>query len=301
MKYKRGISRLLALVLVLGMMLGVLCPAALAADGEFRERREGPPVPFGPPGFTETVVTCVSGDNVLSGTLTKPADPAEKMPVAILLHGLGTDRRWCDDIAWILAGNGIASVRFDFGGTGRSDGDQEDMTVSSEVADTIAILDYVESLSFTDPDNIFLVGKSMGGVAAVLAAQERESEIKAMCLWYPGFSVTETVRHGFLLGSFFDPENPPETLEAAGYTFGRDFLTEAAELDCTEACRSYDGPVMILHGDLDFVTPIPFSFAMSEEFPDCTMEVIPGGFHGFWGFQEFDALNRMTEFLKAQL
>lgn len=62
----------------------------------------------------------------------------------------------------MLADNGIASVRFDFDGNGASDGAQENMTISSEVRDTVAILDYVESLSFTDRDNILMVGKSMG-------------------------------------------------------------------------------------------------------------------------------------------
>lgn len=73
------------------------------------------------------------------------------------------------------------------------------------------MLDYVEGLDFTDPDNIFVVGKSMGAVDAVLASQGRGDEIRAMCLWYPGFGVTDAVRHGFLLGSFFNPIDLPDT------------------------------------------------------------------------------------------
>ena len=303
MKIKRVISLILALFLVTGTLLGsgALSVTVSASDGGYREHREAPQLPSWPPNFTETEVTCVSGGNVLRGTLTRPGNAEGEVPVAILLHGLATDRTWCDDIAWILADNGIASVRFDFAGTGQSDGAQEDMTISSEVSDTLAILDYVESLSFTDRDNIFLVGKSMGGVDAVLAAQGRREEIKAICLWYPGFGVSDTVRHGFLLGSFFNPMDPPETLWAAGYTFGRDFLEEAASLDYTAACRSYDGPVLIIHGDQDFIAPISFSFDMSRVFPDCTMKVVPGGFHGFWGFQELDALNAMLTFLQEQI
>ena len=297
MRWKRYIS----LFLILTLTLGSWSISAGAADYSYREKRPDYELPSGPPSFTETEVTCVSGGNVLSGTLTRPTDVEGKMPVAILLHGLATDRSWCNDIAWILADNGIASVRFDFAGTGRSDGAQEDMTVSSEVADTLAILDYVESLSFTDTDNIFLVGKSMGGVDAALAAQSRGDEIKAMCLWYPGFGVTDAVRHGFLLGQTFDPENLPETVTAAGYTFGRGFLKEVGELDYASACRSYDGPVLIIHGDRDFIAPIQFSFEMSQEFPDCTLKVIPGGYHGFWGFQEIEALNNMLEFFKENL
>lgn len=303
MNVKRCVSLALTLALMAGMILGggALNVTASAADTSYREHREEPQLPPGPPSFTQSEVTCVSGDEVLSGTLTCPMEMEGQVPVAILLHGLATNRSWCDDIAWILADNGIASVRFDFAGTGASTGAQEDMTVSSEVEDTIAILDFVESLSFTDPNNIFLVGKSMGGVDAVLAAQDRGDEIKAMCLWYPGFGVTDSVRHGFLLGQFFDPANPPETLTAAGYTFGKAFLEETGKLDCASACRSYEKPVLIIHGDQDFIAPIQFSFAMSQEFPNCTMKVIPGGYHGFWGYQELEALNTMLEFFQENI
>lgn len=301
MKHKKGLSLLLAAAMVLGLAGGLYTPSALAADSGYREHRAEPDQQFRPPDWTETYVTCQSGPNTLSGTLTKPRNAEGKLPMAILLHGLSTDSDWCMDIAWFLADAGIASVRFDFAGTGSSTGAQEDMTVGSEVANTIDILDYVKSLSFVDTDNIFLVGKSMGGVDAVLANQRRADDIKALVLWYPGFGVSDAVRHGFLLGEFFDPQNLPETLTAAGYTYGKAFLEEAMNLDMTAACRSCEQPVMILHGDQDFVAPIMFSFAMSREFPDCTLNVVPGGYHGFWGFQELKALTDMTEFIKENI
>lgn len=301
MKQKRGISLLLAVALVLGLTAGLVETPALAADSGYREHRPEMDQQFKPPDWVETPVTCQSGPNTLSGFLTQPKNTEGKVPVAILLHGLSTNNFWCMDLAWCLADAGIASVRFDFAGTGGSTGAQEDMTVGNEVANTIDILDYVKSLPFVDQDNIFLVGKSMGGVDAVLASQHRERDIKAMVLWYPGFGVTEAVRHGFLLGSFFDPQNPPETLTAAGYTYGRDFLEEVMDIDVTAACRSFEKPVLILHGDRDFVAPIMFSFEMEQVFPDCTLNVVPGGYHGFWGFQELKALDNMRDFIQKNL
>lgn len=301
MKHKKVFSLLLAAALTLGWMGGICSAPVLAADSGYREHREEPNQQFRPPDWTETKFTCQSGPNTLSGTITKPKDAEGKLPVAVLLHGLSTDSNWCIDIAWFLAGEGIASVRFDFAGTGASTGAQENMTVGSEVANTIDVLDYVKRLSFVDSDNIFLVGKSMGGVDAVLANQYRSQDIKALVLWYPGFGVSDAVRHGFLLGEFFDPQDPPETITAAGYTYGRTFLEEVKDLDVSAACRSCTQPVMILHGDQDFVAPIVFSFAMSHEFPDCTLNVVPGGYHGFWGFQELKALEDMTSFIKEHI
>ena len=302
MKIKRGISLLLALTLTAGLCFGgaPLTATAAAADS-YREHRPQGDESLRPMDWTEVPVTCASGGDTLAGTLTRPKSAGGTVPMAVLLHGLSTDSRWCDDIAWFLAGEGIASVRFDFAGSGQSTGAQEDMTVSSQVENTVDILDYVQSLDFVDRDNIFLVGKSMGGVDAVLASEKWSGQIKAMCLWYPGFGVGDAVRHGFLLGQFFDPEHPPQTLSAAGYTYGQGFLEEAGALDCTDACRNYKKPVMILHGDQDFIAPIGFSFHMSQVFPDCTLRVVPGGYHGFWGFQELQALMDMTDFFKANI
>lgn len=297
-KWIRLTAMMLAMVV---LMAGPFGGAALAADGEtYRELKPPREIPSTPQ-WEQQEVTCQSGGNTLRGTLTVPKEHDDQIPVAILLHGLNTDRSWCDDIAWILADNGIASVRFDFDGNGASDGASEDMTISSEVRDTIAMLDYVEGLDFTDPDNIFVVGKSMGAVDAVLASQGRGDEIRAMCLWYPGFGVTDAVRRGFLLGSFFNPIDLPDTLEAAGYTYGKGFLQEARALDYKSACQSYSGPVLILHGDLDFIAPISYSYEAENLFPDCTLQVVPGGFHGFYGWQEMKALNDMLDFFQDHM
>lgn len=294
----RLVSRILVII-VLSMCISVSVCAVDSAF-PFREFRE-PPEPASAPQWTEMEVTCRSGDNLLRGTLTVPNDISVKVPVAILLHGLSTNRHWCDDIAWILADNGIASVRFDFAGTGESDGAQEDMTVSSEVQDTLAIINYAKKLYFTDEDNLFVVGKSMGAVDALLASQEEQGTIKAMCLWYPGFAVRDNARHGFLLGSTFDPQNVPETVNASFYNYGKGFIEEVQRVDYEAAIKSYDGPVMIIHGTNDFVAPLFFSFQVQDLFQDLTMKVVPGGYHGFFGLQELGALNDMLDFFEAHI
>lgn len=290
------LSVALALILTASGPLSIFAGASDA----YRERKPDEQEPSAPQ-WVQTEVSCKSGGNTLRGTLTVPKEHNSKIPVAILLHGLNTDRSWCDDIAWKLADNGIASVRFDFDGNGNSSGTQENMTIASEVQDTTAILDYVQGLAFTDTDNILLVGKSMGGVIATLAAQERGSEIKAICLWYPGFGIADGARWGYLMGVSFDPRNPPETIEASGYTYGREFIRQAQSLDIRKACTAYSGPVLILHGDQDSVAPITYSFDAASAFSDCTVNVVPGGSHGFSGFQELKALDDMLTFFQSSI
>ncbi len=290
-------GRLLSLFLVIALLT---VPAG-AADIPFSFQEPLPPVPVEiSPQWTETDVTCVSGNNTLQGTLTCPKEHADRIPVAILLHGLNTDRHWCDDIAWFLADHGIASVRFDFDGNGLSDGAQEDMTIASLTEDTLAILDYTESLDFADPDHIFLVGKSIGAVAAVLAAEQRPGEIASMCLWYPGFGAFVTAKLGMFLGQMFKFWDPPETMEIAGFTYGRAFLEELVSMDVQNAIRQYQSAVLIIQGDRDIVAPVFFGAEAARLFPDCTFHVVPGGMHGFNLEQELYALHDMLTFFTSQ-
>lgn len=97
-----------------------------------------------------------------------------KVPFVILFHGFCDDRNEINfvhtELSRRLCERGIASVRFDFAGSGDSDGRFEDMTVSSEVEDGLAILDYVKSLDFVDQSRIAIHGLSMGGCVASMVA-----------------------------------------------------------------------------------------------------------------------------------
>ena len=294
---KKTLRALLCVITILGLLM---TPALASEEEPFREILPEPAFAIGPQ-WTEQEVQLQSVLGTLRGTLTIPKEVTGTLPVAILLHGVNTDRHWCDDIAWCLADHGIASVRFDFGGNGLSDGAQQDMTITSEVRDTMTILDYVECLSFADKDNIFLIGKSLGAVAATVAASARGDEIKAMCLWYAGFSAQFSARFGYLLGEFFNPFDPPETLEIAGYTYGREFLRETVSLNFTDAVESCRQPVLLIHGDRDYIAPLVGSLWAQAHFPNAELHVVPGGGHGFWLAQELFALTDMLGFLEQQM
>ena len=96
------------------------------------------------------------------------------MPFVILFHGFCDDRNEINfvhtELSRRLCQEGIASVRFDFAGSGESDGRFEDMTVSGEVADGLAILDYVRGLDFVDKSRVAIHGLSMGGCVASMVA-----------------------------------------------------------------------------------------------------------------------------------
>lgn len=122
----------------------------------------------------ERYVECESRGLTLRGMLHVPDQRPGKVPFVILFHGFCDDRNEINfvhtELSRRLCERGIASVRFDFAGSGDSDGRFEDMTVSSEVEDGLAILDYVKSLDFVDQSRIAIHGLSMGGCVASMVA-----------------------------------------------------------------------------------------------------------------------------------
>lgn len=293
MKLKRILSTLTVLALTLSLCIGAF-PTSVQAGSAL-------PSSYTRNRYRERKVECTSGENTLKGTLTMPRNATKDVPVAILIHGLNSTQTWCADIARYLAVNGIASVRFDLSGYGKSDGEHEDMTVSSRKEDVLAIVEYVKGLYFTDPDNIFLVGKSMGAVDAVLAAEECAEDIKALCLWYPFFDLNTNVEENSMLGVDVDFSNPPATVEISGNTYGRQFFVEIRELDLEAAYETFEGPVLILHGDEDESCDISASIAAQKVMKNCTLITVPGGGHGFTGQNERNALHDMLTFMLETL
>jgi len=126
----------------------------------------------------------------------------EKVPAVILFHGFtGTKlepHRLFLKISRALEKQGIASFRFDFLGSGESDGDFEEMTVSKEIEEAHAIVDFVKRDGRIDPSRIYLLGLSMGGLVASVVAGERPNDVAKLILMAPAGNmyelITETIR-----------------------------------------------------------------------------------------------------------
>ena len=73
-----------------------------------------------------------------------------------------------------LADEGMASIRFDFDGHGKSEGRMQDMTIEKELADARAIWEYVKALPYVQ--GIGLLGHSQGGVIASMTAGRLAAE-----------------------------------------------------------------------------------------------------------------------------
>src|SRR5208337_4739124 len=120
----------------------------------------------------------------LVGMVHVPAQ-ARPLPAVVMYHGFTGHHMESHllyvKIARALAKAGIGSLRFDFRGSGNSEGNFSKMTVSSEIDDAMVALDFLSGQSWVDDERIGILGLSLGGgIAAVVSG--RDDRVKATVL-----------------------------------------------------------------------------------------------------------------------
>ena len=253
--------------------------------------------------YSEKQVECFSGEKKLRGMMTLPVD-TENLPIVLLFHGFCINRDEQGEIykrlAIRLSEQGIATVRFDFAGTGESDGVFSDMTIQTELSDAEAILDYVRNLEFIDRSRVGVLGMSMGGVVASLLAGKHPQDIRSLCLWSPAACLTDDAKNGNVRGLHFDPKNIPEVITFAdGITIGKAYVEEAIKLDVYEEAAKYEGTVLLLQGDCDPIVGKNYAERYMDIYKKGHMKWIHGAGHGFFGEEE-KQINQLTAEYFAQ-
>ena len=192
-----------------------------------------------------------------------------KLPFVILFHGFCDDRNEINfvhtELSRRLCERGIASVRFDFAGSGESDGRFEDMTVSGEVADGQAILDYVKDLDFVDQSRIALHGLSMGGCVASMVAGLRDADVCALSLWCPAPDVVYNLKNNkTLCGEDVSDIEERRCADFEGLKVGLGFYQDALTLDPYAVAAKFTKRVNLVHGDADVTASVQCSHRYKE-------------------------------------
>ncbi len=202
-----------------------------------------------------------------------------KLPV-VLLHGAGMDSAGFDvpveDVSLVdaLARNGSRTFAFDFRGHGRSSrvADGFSVTVETSVADTIAVLDYVQQV--TGAAQVVLLGESYGTIVASAVAGRYPRRIAGIVLLGLLYKTIGTPLDDFLAEvakapagyAFTTEEEWPELFipaatpavtawhqaqfgTAYAYPVGPYF--EVQKLPLATALDQFHGHVLVITGDLD--------------------------------------------------
>ena len=170
----------------------------------------------------------------LSMTITLPDHfntQTDTCPMVILMHGIFASKNFTPmpAIARSLAKEGIASIRFNFGGHWSSEGKMQLMTIENEIADAIAIWHYASSLPYVT--RIGMLGHSQGGLVASMTAGRiatmptTTKPLYALVLIAPATVLKNACQNGKLFDARFDPVNPPEYVKCFGLMkLGREYL-----------------------------------------------------------------------------
>jgi len=202
----------------------------------------------------ERAVTVSAG---LEGTLTAAKSPGPR-PMVVMLHGFGGHRDEVGDLfaklARRLAKEGLSSLRIDFPGNGKSEGEFGDITAGLYRRAAIAALRFARSAPGADPARLGLLGYSFGGAIATASLGSDAPRTRALVLWAPvGDPAVDMLES---LGAERAAE--AERAGAVEIPWGkstielkRGFFRSLAELKPLEAVSHYAGDLFVVAGSGD--------------------------------------------------
>ncbi len=251
--------------------------------------------------YTTQEIRVQNGEKSIYGIVYVP-DTDGKAPLVIFSHELGNDHTSGQRYAERLAEAGYAAYIFDFcGGTvggNRSDGSNSEMSVLTEASDLETVLKTAQSWDFADAEKIVLLGGSMGGLVTTVVGCTHQNEIAGMILMYPALSAK--VDSGS--DQYTSEDQIPEDVSLFGgwIHVGKNYITDLQSVDFDQLLSSYEGHMLLLHGDQDSTVPLSWSENAKEIIPDCEFHVISGGGHEFFGQPFEDAMAYILSYLDTQ-
>ncbi len=198
----------------------------------------------------------------LRGVIHRPPSTPRGAPGVIFFHGFTGDRM---ESHWIfvkcaraLARRGLASLRFDFYGSGESEGEFREVTLEGEVSDAYAATEFFGRYRGIDRERLGLLGLSMGGAVAATVAERAQA--KSLVLW-------AALAHPHRLRKLADGAtqripNGGGFLEYGAHAISPDFLENVEKIDPLKSIARFQQPTLIIHPEKDEYLPL----AHAEDF-----------------------------------
>ena len=233
--------------------------------------------------FAKSENITIDGDHgKLFGVLQAP-DHQKNYPLVIIMHGFtaNMENAPLSALANALEKGGIASLRFDFNGHGKSEGRFQDMTVPNEIEDAKKVYNY--AVKIPGVTSVSLAGHSQGGVVASMTAGILGTQkVKSLALMAPAAVLREDAIRGILFGKQYDVLNMPETVDIFnGLKLGANYVKTAQNLPIYETSSQYQGAALMVHGTLDTIVPYTYSLRYQRIYFNGEVKLIPGEDHGF--------------------
>lgn len=197
---------------------------------------------------------------------------------------------------------GQAFLRFDYFGHGKSDGEFTDGTISRWASDVTAMIDRFGS------GGVVLIGSSMGGWSALLAALDRPEQVAGLVLINPAPDFTEKMiwagwddhKRQMLVedGIVYEPSDYDEP-----YAYSRALIEDGRARQILDDPIALKVPVEILQGLEDSVVPPDHSRLIIDaiESEHVGYTLVKGGDHSLSRDQDLQRLWRTVQSVLDQL
>ena len=200
-------------------------------------------------------------------------DVEGRVPLVIFSHGLGANARHEEEVQKTLAKAGIAVFSFEFAGGSSSaapmsEGLTTEMSVLTEVQNLKDAIRIASGMEYVDPQRIYLMGSSQGGLVTALTAEE-VTNIAGLFLFYPAFSLPDDIR-----SSFPKLDEVPETFNLLGTKIGKKYITDIYEMDPYANLDKLGVPVHIYHGEDDNIVPLTASKKALKTLPNARLTTL---------------------------
>ncbi len=185
-------------------------------------------------------------------------------------QGTGPTMIWCGGLNSDLDGSKAtflhdwaarearAFIRFDYYGHGASSGLFRDGTISRWGKDVVTVIDELSE------NEVILIGSSMGGWSAMLAARARPARVKALLLINPAPDFTEKLMWANWSdeiktriindGVYYEPSGYDEP-----YEYTKELIEDGRAHQLLDEPFVFDGPVRVFQGGADEVVPPDYS------------------------------------------
>lgn len=247
---------------------------------------------------------------VLKGKHNKPividyryAQTEIKTPVVLFIHGFQGFKDWAyfNLMADYYVKNGFIFVKMNFSHNGTTPEHPTEFVdlntfgknnFTKELDDIETVLDFLCSEKFElhnkiNYNRLFIKGHSRGGGIALLKAKE-DTRIKGVISWaginnIRDISPKETVEQWKKDGVLYFFNSGTNQNMPMYYQLEEDILNNENRLDITNAVKTLNKPLLIIHGTEDELLPISMAHDMHTWKPDAQLVIIEGANHVFGG------------------
>ncbi len=186
------------------------------------------------------------------------------------------------ELARLLVGKGYSVFKFDFtNGIGESDGNIRNSSVTHYVNDLEKVVDYVVNLPETNKDKLTVIGTSMGGLVAVVAAA-KDKRIRRLVTHSPALDWKTLFDHPDLLEKKKDKylkfmSKSKNLVLEVDYKL----YTDGVKYDAYKLLGGLKIPSLFLHSEQDEAIPVDYSKRALKVSGAHTKEMylIPGAIH----------------------